>query len=323
MATKTGTPKKAKVASKNKKESEFDFIDWIRKQTPRRNDLRVGPGDDCAVALQYDKDEEVLTVDMVLDGTHFDSRVLTPQQIGRKAIAVSLSDVAAMGCMPDLALVSVALPRKTDKKFRHTLFDGMKKIADEFDVIIAGGDVTVWDGPLAISSTLIGHCPEDEAVLRSGAKNGDAICVTGDLGGSQLGKHHTFTPRIKEGLAIRERTEPHAMIDISDGLVADLMHILTESNKGAVLYEENIPISDAAKRAAKKSGKTPLEHALTDGEDYELLMCVEVGDASTLARKPPAGTRTVVIGRIHGTGLRTRGIECIERPLKLKGYEHF
>ncbi|MFN3532604.1 MAG: thiamine-phosphate kinase, partial [Candidatus Brocadia sp.] len=251
---------------------EFSFIEWIRKRQKRRKDVMLGIGDDCAI-LDVSADKLCLiTTDMLVDGTHFDLKKCTIQDVGRKAIACSISDVAAMGCQPTVAVISICFPVHTTEKFARELYKGIWDIADKYTIEIVGGDIISGRSPLCISVTMLGRDDGLKPLRRSGAKAGDMILVTGELGGSILGKHLHFEPRLKEGLALNKNFTIHAMIDISDGLTADLNHILEESGVGAVLYEDRIPISHAAVELSRKTGHTPLYHALSDGEDYELLM---------------------------------------------------
>jgi thiamine-monophosphate kinase len=291
---------------------EFDYISWLRGRTPPSPKILVGPGDDCAV-LTPNKRPLLVTTDMLMDGTDFIISEVGPRRAGRKAMAANLSDIAAMAGVPTAAVVSLALPRKvtgdrgqaTDLEprfFAEELYLGLRDVADAFDVAIVGGDTNSWAGPLVISVTVLGEATERGAVLRSGARVGDWIFVTGPLGGSILGHHLDFTPRVREALALNAAVDVHAMCDISDGLSADLNHILEESRCGAVLEMDAIPISAAAREISLKSNKTPLQHALGDGEDFELVFTVSPLDGEKLLREPPiAGL--VKIGECVESGL--------------------
>ena len=248
---------------------EFDFIDWIRRQTASFENVLVGPGDDLAVLKWKADDLLIVGVDQVLDGVHFDSNVHAPADIGRKVMNRNLSDCAAMACLPAAAVATVALPRGRDIAYAKQLFLGMKAAADEFKFPVVGGDTASWDGKLAMTVTILGRSDGIEPVRRSGAKVGDGIYVTGPLGGSILGRHLTFKPRIHlaRGLADLGVT---SMIDLSDGLSRDLRHICRESRVGALIDAEAIPVHEDAIEA-RRDGHSPLEHALHDGEDYELL----------------------------------------------------
>ena len=303
---------------------EFSFIKWIRKREKRRKDVILGIGDDCA-AINVSSDKLCLiTTDMLVDGTHFDLKKCTIKDVGRKAIACSISDVAAMGCQATVAVISICFPEHTAEKFARELYEGIWSISDEYNIEIVGGDIISGRSRLCINVTMLGRDEGLKPIRRSGAKGGDVILVTGTLGGSLLGKHLHFEPRLKEGLLLNKHFKIHAMIDISDGLTADLNHILEESSVGAILYEDQIPISGAAVKLSKKTGKTPLYHALSDGEDYELLMTLSKGQAnkvlnSVLFEKGMIGR----IGEIaNGSGIQMRFSNGNIRRIKPHGYEH-
>jgi len=293
---------------------EFSYISWLRAQTPRSSRVLVGPGDDCAV-LAIPTHPLLITTDMLMDGTDFIISEVGPRRAGRKAMAANLSDIAAMAGIPTSAVVSVALPRLSPggenastgpwsdpRLFAEELYRGLRDVADAFEVPIVGGDTNSWVGPLVISVTVLGEATERGAALRSGAHPGDWIFVTGELGGSILGHHLDFTPRLKEALALNAAIAIHAMCDISDGLSADLNHILEESHCGAVLFADAIPVSSAANELSRTSNKTPLQHALGDGEDFELVFAVSPADGEELLQNPPiAGL--VKIGECIESGL--------------------
>ena len=280
---------------------EFAFIDWIRKQTEADPRVVVGPGDDTAV-LRVRSDVGCLaTTDMLLEGSCFLMEA-GGRAIGRKAMAVNLSDMAAMAGWPTAALISVGLPRQGGRALAEELFLGMRETAAAFDTAIVGGDTNSWRGPLAISVTLLGEATAKGPVLRSGAKPGDWLFVTGPLGGSILGKHLTFTPRVREALRLHALVDLHAMIDISDGLAADLHHLCDESACGAELDASAIPVSDAARRMADT--RSPLDHALGDGEDFELLFAVDPSAGRELLRSQPLpGLTLACIGRCVEQGV--------------------
>ncbi|MSR52764.1 MAG: thiamine-monophosphate kinase [Gemmataceae bacterium] len=300
---------------------EFDYINWLRKRTPASAGVLVGPGDDTAV-LRAPSGPLLVTTDMLLEGSCFRLAEAGPFRIGRKAMAVNLSDIAAMAGIPTAAVVSVGLPRDGGRELAKQLYLGMRKVADEFDVPLVGGDTNSWDGPLSISVTMLGEATPRGPVLRSGAKLGDWIMVTGPLGGSLLGHHLDFMPRVREASRLHELADLHAMIDISDGLAKDLHHICEESRCGAVLHADAIPISHAAKELAAKDGLPELDHALSDGEDFELVFTVSHEDGERLLREQPISGLTLHrIGKIVAKGYE------IERngqrlPLEPRGYEH-
>jgi thiamine-monophosphate kinase len=263
---------------------EFDYIAWLRQRTAPAPGVRVGPGDDCAVLAAGAKDW-LVTTDMLLEGRHFVLAEHGPRRIGRKAMAVNLSDIAAMGGKPTAAFVSVGLPFGAAELVGQELYLGMREVADAFETAIAGGDTNTWSGGLVVCVTVMGEPGPQGPILRRGAKPGDWLMVTGPLGGSILGKHLNFTPRVREGLLLQQHAALHAMIDISDGLSADVFHICEESGCGAVLFAERIPINDAARQM--QDAKPPLEHALGDGEDFELAFAVDPVDGERLLKTQP------------------------------------
>ncbi|HHT9136607.1 MAG TPA: thiamine-phosphate kinase [Candidatus Wunengus sp. YC60] len=303
---------------------EFSFIQWIRERQRRRKDVILGIGDDCA-AIDVSSDRLCLiTTDMLVDGTHFDLEKCTVRDVGRKAIACSISDVAAMGCQATVAVVSICFPNHSTERFARKLYKGIWSIADKYNIEIVGGDIISGDCPLCINVTMLGRDDGLKPIRRSGARVGDMILVTGTLGGSLLGKHLHFKPRLKEGLILNKNFTIHAMIDISDGLTADLNHVLEESHVGAVLYEDQIPISEAAVKMSKETGKIPLYHALSDGEDYELLMTLSKGQAKKILESPlfTKGTFSCIGEVIKNSGIQMKFLDGSVRRIKPRGYEH-
>ncbi len=285
---------------------EFDFIRWIRSVTPAAAGVRVGPGDDCAV-LDSPAGSLLVTTDVLTDGVDFLLAECGYRAVGRKAMAVNLSDIAAMAGTPLAAVVGVVFPhcgepRPQGSGIPSELHLGLREVADAFGCPIVGGDTNSWTCGLVVSVTVLGTMkPGRKPVLRSGAKPGDRVFVTGPCGGSILGRHLNPTPRLREADALAEFVELHAMIDISDGLSKDLSHILEESGCGAVLVAERIPIHPDAAELAKVSGKSPLSHALGDGEDFELIFTVSDADAAKLRGGAPVPV--FEIGEIVASGL--------------------
>lgn len=300
---------------------EFDYIRWLREQVGPAGHaaIRTGIGDDCAVVNT--SPATLVTTDMLLDGSHFHLAEAGPERVGRKALAVNLSDIAAMGGRPTAAFVAVALPRRGTNALAEALFRGMKPLADEFAVALAGGDTNTWDGPLVLSITLLGEPGPAGPILRSGARPGDWLMVTGSLGGSILGKHLDFTPRVREAAALQQHARPTSMIDISDGLAADVGHLAEESGAGFVLVAERIPIADAARQLAGD----PLTHALGDGEDFELAFTVSPDDGRRLVDSQPLAPFGVSVAWIGlctpeaGLYLEKNGRR---EPLPPLGYTH-
>src|SRR5712672_3679532 len=220
---------------------EFAYIDWLRRQTPPDPRVLIGPGDDTAALALTPGPPCLVTTDMLLEGSCFRLAEAGPRRVGRKAMAVNLSDIAAMAGVPVAAVVSVGLPRAGGRALAEELYLGLREVADAFDTAVVGGDTNTWDGPLVISVTLLGEETGRGPVTRRGAQPGDWLLVTGTLGGSIRGKHLDFTPRVREAQRLHELVELHAMIDVSDGLAADLHHVLTASGCGALLRTEAIP----------------------------------------------------------------------------------
>ena len=300
---------------------EFDFIRALRARTPPAVGVVVGPGDDCAV-LVPPAGRLLVTTDLLTEGVDFLLAEVTPEAVGRKAMGVNLSDLAAMAGTPFAAVVSVALPRHPPGMATRELADrldaGLREMANRFGVAIVGGDTNTWDGGLVVSVTVLGHA--DVPVTRGGALPGDAIFVTGALGGSLLGRHLDVTPRVREALALRDFVNLHAMIDVSDGFAADLSHLLTESGVGAELDADAVPVHADAHRRSRLTGRTPLDHALNDGEDFELIFAVSEADAEKLVAGSPVPV--VRVGRVvPGAGI-TLVAGGTRSPLTPGGWVH-
>src|SRR5262245_15099086 len=265
--------------------SEFAYIDWLRRRIPTDRRVLIGPGDDTA-AVRFTPGAPVLvTTDMLLEGSCFLLADAGPRRVGRKSMAVNLSDIAAMAGRPVAAVVSVGLPPHGGRSLAEELYVGLREVADEFATALVGGDTNSWDGPLAISVTLLGEPTGRGPVRRSGARPGDWLLATGPFGGSIRGKHLDFTPRVREALELHAAAPLHAMIDVSDGLAADVAHLCAESGCGAVLRAASLPVADAARRM--NDGRPPLEHALGDGEDFELVFAADPADARRLLETQP------------------------------------
>lgn len=300
---------------------ELGLLRWIRGEASADGSVLVGIGDDAAL-VRNRGESTLVTIDLLVAGVHFDPATASPREAGWKALARNISDIAAMGGRSTAAVVAAALPRGYPPRDAQALVRGILDCAEEFQVSLVGGDVAATPGPLVLAVTLLGDLGGRPPILRSGARPGDAILVTGTLGGSMLGRHLRFRPRQPEGLLLAERYRPHAMIDISDGLARDLHHILAESRVGARLLAERIPLSDDALRAARASGRSPLEHALGDGEDYELLFTLDAATASRLLAEQPLGVAATQIGHITEQGATIVLPDGVERPLEPTGWEH-
>jgi len=303
---------------------ERELVRWLTQRIPSHPRLLVGLGDDAAIVRLPDESHLVATTDMLMDGVDFESgKQPEARRIGRKALAVNLSDLAAMAAQPVAALVALALPRQGGEVLAKNLYEGMLPLAKEFDCPIAGGDTNSWEGPLVISVTAFGAVPEGRRWRRSGARPGDAILVTGSFGGSILGKHLDFQPRVREALWLAEHAEVHAAIDVSDGLSLDLARLCEASGCGAALQTSAIPLADAAAELAATRGDAPLARALADGEDFELILAVPADQAQELVQAGALGTRLTQIGNfIEQPGLFAVGPGERLEPLAVCGYEH-
>ena len=307
---------------------EFELIQRLTRSLPTNPSVVVGAGDDCAVLDAGIPDRLLLfKTDAVVEGVHFMPET-APEKIGHKALGRCLSDIAAMAGTPSAALVTLALPPDFSPDFVEGIYTGLNALARRHQVAIVGGETTTNPGGILISVALLGWVPRGKGVLRSGAEAGDAIFVTGELGGSLAGKHLEFEPRLAEARWLAQEFSLHAMLDISDGLAGDLRHILTASRVGAELLATAIPISREARRAAKAvpSTKPPLLAALSDGEDFELLFTVASRDAVPLFdawKKQFPGLALTCIGKIKaGEGITIRDKQGV-RPLTAHGYVHF
>jgi thiamine-monophosphate kinase len=232
----------------------------------------LGIGDDCAILPPSGK-AQAITVDPVIYGRHFDDSI-PPRAVGAKLLKRNLSDLAAMGAKPRAAVVALTIDPRTRLDWLEKFYRGLAACARTYRVAIVGGDIAQADQVVAASLTLVGEAVGARMLTRAGARIGDWIYVTGALGGSLLGKHHRFTPRLAEGAWLAARPEIRAMMDLSDGLAKDL-HALTPHGAEAALDPSLIPISSAAKQIAQRTRRTPLAHALSDGEDFELLFAVK------------------------------------------------
>ena len=298
---------------------ELELVEWLRRRSCDHPVVKLGIGDDMAL-LDLPSGRILVSSDLLLDGVHFDTQRHRLTQIGRKAVACSLSDCAAMAVRPVTVTVSVAMPRSRTLADAQELLEGVFSMAQEYDAVVVGGDTTRWDESLAVDVAITAVPYQDiEPVRRSGAQTGDTLHVTGRLGGSSLGRHLTFTPRVHEAHTVAEALGDrlHAMIDISDGLALDLWRLCRASGVGAILDEPLLEsvISNDARRLAGEDGRSALDHALADGEDYELLMAV-AGDVIV------EGLSLYPVGKVTASDLQMRGADGALSPLKPEGYVH-
>ncbi len=326
---------------------EFGFIEKIRTAMKTKNpSVVLGIGDDAAIFKPTPGHELIFTTDMLVEGRHFDFKWISPWQLGAKTMAVNVSDCAAMGAKPTVALVSLGVPSSFPVKDLEAFYDGMKGWAESYGAQIVGGD-TVGSDKFVVNVALVGEVEKGKALKRSGAQVGEALFVTGTLGDSAVGlyslqhpaakgketapllvkRHLTPTPRFAVGRSLSTKKWATSAIDISDGLSSEIRHLCEESGVGAEIHEEAIPYSDALIHFCDENQLDPLDFALNGGEDYELLFTVPLSKISEVLQKLPGETGVTVksIGRMVP---KSKGITLINRkgqrvPVEAKGYDHF
>jgi thiamine-monophosphate kinase len=300
--------------------SEDEITAWFARQARLpAADFPIGIGDDMA-QVRWAGESVLITTDMLLDGVHFDLRRASLEQAGYKAMAVSLSDCAAMATRPVAAVVCVALPKSYGEKELKELHSGIMRAGAKYGCALVGGDITSWrnENPFAVSVAMVSECMGSEPITRSGAKVGDCICVTGTLGGSGYGRHLEFEPRVKEAMKIAAAVKVNSMIDISDGLSSDLNRICTQSAVGAIIDAQLIPVSDEARR-----NEDPLGSALNDGEDFELLFTLSRRECESLLKDWDGPVAITRIGTITDTKKMQMQMPNGQiNELRAGGYEH-
>ncbi|MGB3398805.1 MAG: thiamine-phosphate kinase [Candidatus Deferrimicrobiaceae bacterium] len=328
---------------------EFSLIDRIGKLLPaaRAKDLLIGIGDDTAV-IRMDKRRALLvTCDIQVEGRHFQFDRITPYQLGRRAMAVNVSDIASMGGKPTFALVSLGLPGAFPVASYDRLFEGMRDELQRYGARIVGGNLARTEDVLIVDITLMGENDLSRVMTRSGARVGDRVFVTGRLGASGAGLqalkafgknvparyrhlvacHLLPTPRVTLGRRISRAGVATAMIDLSDGLAGDLFHICTRSKVGAEIYPDRLPLPERIGEIAARSGKSVIDLALHSGEDYELLFTVPpripARNIRSLSRDP--GVPITEIGKIVGRkdGYCLVDSQGTRTPLTPAGWDHF
>ncbi|MFM8421040.1 MAG: thiamine-phosphate kinase [Verrucomicrobiota bacterium] len=307
---------------------EFELISRLVPLLPRNDFVVAGAGDDCAVLDLGDPACHTLfKTDAIVQGVHFEAEA-DPEKVGHKAMARALSDVAAMAGLPVAAVVTLALPAGQDAAWAEAVYRGLCRTAARWQVAVVGGETVTNPGHAWLSVALLGRVERGKAVMRSGARAGDALMVSGELGGSIAGHHLEFEPRLREAAWLAAHHDVHAMIDLSDGLAGDLRHVLAASGGlGAEILAKALPIRAAARARAREGdlARPAVLAALTDGEDFELLFAVAPGDAVRVMdgwRQAFPGTPIHCVGKVTsgpGAWLRdSRGL----RPLPSGGYEH-
>ena len=315
--------------------SEKALLARVRRKSSPGPKVEVGIGDDCAVLRIPSGHEALLTTDFSLEGIHFRRSWHSPEVIGHRCLTRGLSDIAAMGGVPLAAFVSLALPETVPQAWVDGFYRGLLNLAERFSVTLAGGDTARSPRGVMADIVVLGSISKGKAILRSGARPGDRIYVTGSLGASAatlallrsrrteaLGPaafpaHFFPTPRIGVGRALREKTLASAMIDISDGLSTDLSHICVESGVGAEIDMAAIPCA----KIGTPEEKVPLRFALHGGDDYELLF---TAPSRKLVPRIVTGVAITQIGRVtrrKGMILRERNGKVVR--LKPQGWEHF
>jgi thiamine-monophosphate kinase len=297
---------------------EFGLIKRFQKKIKTDSSVVKGSGDDCAVLKLDKKNYQLFTCDMIIEGVDF-RKIDNLKSVGRKALAISISDIAACGGIPQHAVVALGLPKNMQVEQVDLLAKGLFDLAKKFKINIVGGDISA-SAKLTIDVSMLGKVEKNKLCLRQGAKVGDLIMVTGEFGGSIKGKHLKFTPRLKEARFLVDNFEINSMIDVSDGLIQDLGHILEASLAGAIIYENLIPLSRETQG---------LEDALCSGEEFELLFTASRDQASKIIKSSKYRFR--VIGEIMPKSFGLRILDCAQgynaqarTGLSSKaGYRHF
>ncbi len=325
---------------------EFGFIKRFQPLFENLlSDDVVGIGDDCAIISKNDQEDWLISTDLLVEDVHFLKDSITPYQLGYKALAVNLSDVAAMGGTPVASFLSIAIPSDVSVEYLDELMRGYHALSEKYQTPLLGGDTTKSLKNLVINVGVIGKCAKGKARTRAMAQLGDIICVTGKLGDSVAGlktildklsssadieslrlKHHLPEPQLLEGQFLIEKSGVHAMMDISDGIASDLNHILRASNKSAVIDVDKLPISDLLQRVALQNQWNATELALSGGEDYELLLTVapEVLNSVQAEFLSHIGKPLIPIGRIEDGRSEIhyrKGNQNIE--ITKNGFNHF
>jgi thiamine-monophosphate kinase len=330
---------------------EFGLIDFLTKNIELQNASTVlGVGDDAAVIDHYGK-QTVISTDLLMEGIHFDLMYTPLKHLGYKSVIVNLSDIYAMNAIPTQIVISLALSNRMSVEAIEELYEGIYYACEQYGVDLVGGDTTSSKSGLVISVTAIGEVEPDAYVKRSTAQKGDLICVTGDLGAAYLGlillerekKIFLESPEVQPDLENRKyivgrllkpearrdmieffksaHVRPTAMMDISDGLSSEVLHICKQSELGAIIYEEKIPVHDDTKEFAYKLEMDPTACALSGGEDYELLFTISQSDYEKIKEKEDVSVIGYMTEPEKGACIITRG--GMQYPLTAQGWNAF
>lgn len=330
---------------------EFGLIERIAASLPSvPPDVVMGIGDDVAVLKTGGREYLLATCDIQVENVHFVLSWTTPYQLGRKIVAINVSDIAAMGGAPAWALVSLALPPTTEVRFVDELYRGIQDQLTQGGATLVGGNLSKVRSEVLIDFFLLGKAAPKEVVFRNGAKEGDVVMVTGTLGESRAGlellrrsltkvslqtrrtveaRHLTPQPRLQEGLLLGRSGKVHAMLDVSDGLLSDLRHICRAGGVGAELWVSDIPISQACREVAQATEQNSQDWALMGGEDYELLFTLPPEAAPEVGKRveEETGTPCRIVGRIVSETLGIQMIHpkgrVVSASLETMGWDHF
>ncbi|WP_240421053.1 thiamine-phosphate kinase [Paenibacillus periandrae] len=314
----------------------------------------VGIGDDAAVAYLAPGCQLVMTCDTMTESVHFQSHTMRDSDVGYKAMAAAISDIAAMGAIPRYALVALSIPQETPQHTLEAVYQGLYECANRWSVVIVGGDTTSCIGGLTLNVTVIGEVPEGQALLRSTAKTGDVVFATGELGCSAAGLEYLLQqalpseqwpqvgqdsaearliaahcrpePQIEIGQLLQQSKVCGALNDVSDGLASEAWEIAQASGVGIDLIEDRIPIADELMAYAEKAEKDPLHYILYGGEDYKLIGTMQAEHAIEMQIKfREAGHALSIIGYVNAedSGVRLVQSSGYVVPIHKKGYNHF
>jgi len=331
---------------------EFGLINRLQQTiTLRQPSTTLGIGDDAAILSLPAGQDTVISTDLLVEGVHFDLTFCPLKHVGYKAVAVNVSDMAAMNATPTQIVVGIAVGARYSVEAIEELYEGMRLACEAYNVDLVGGDITASRGGLTISVTALGQVAQGQAVRRSGAQSSDLLCVTGDLGGALLGLQvlerekqawqadPEMQPELeKYGYVVQRQLRPEArmdiiyelrelgitptsMIDISDGLASETLHLCQASGVGARVFTENLPIANPTLEVAEEFSLDPIMCMLNGGEDYELLFTVPLADHDKLKNHPDITIIGHMVPQSEGANLITKAGQAV--PLQAQGFKHF